>query len=355
MDYDRVPEESPVPNDLCIPLPEATSLRRRYTVRRVTGFDACSITYDGFDYSAHQPISIIEFFPQRLAMRAQSVGTVSPVNRDAGAQFFLGSEAFLNQYQALTHAIGSPNIISVFDAFFENGTAYAVTERACGVTLAEYLCMQKRPLTPGELAYAAVALSDALLIVHSLNILHHAIAPERILLCSDGTVKLTNFCAAHETIRLACDVTQREPFTDIRALGQALYCAFTGAPAPANASAVNPGLMPTLRAMFEGMLAENPALRFTTVFDLRYAASNLDIVPVRPDVTAASIEQFRRYSHAKQTAVPLQTDSKPAQTRAGCGKRPRRIKEARGLLLGICALLAGLTALLILFLWKRHG
>ena len=349
-------DENPGSGGRCIPLPEGTSLRRRYTVRRVTGYDDCSIRYDGFDFKARQPVSILEFFPQRLAMRALPHGTVSPVNRESGALFFLGSEAFLTQYSALTQAIGSPSIISVFDAFFENGTAYAITEQPEGLTLGEYLRMRGRALTQGELAYVANALSDALLIVHSLNTLHHDITAGHILLCTDGTVKLTDFSAAHETVRRGRDVAMREPFEDIRALGKTLCQAFTGAAHSGGTPRRGAEISDTLRLMFERMLTDNAALRFSSVFDLRYAVGSLDVIPERPSVTAAQIADFRsaqRIAAVQALQHRRQTEQPEAAGASGRHSPPSgRSKAAKSRLLafGIGALLIALVATLIVFL-----
>ncbi len=351
-------DENPGTGGRCIPLPEGTSLRRRYTVRRVTGYDDCSIIYDGFDFKARQPVSVLEFFPQRLAMRALSPGTVSPLNRDAGALFFLGSEAFLTQYSALTQAIGSPNIISVFDAFFENGTAYAVTEQAEGLTLSQYLRMRERTLTQGELAYIANALSDALLVVHSLNMLHHDITAEHILLCTDGTVKLIGFCAAHETVRRGRDVVMREPFEDIRTLGKTLCQAFTGMVVSSGSPLRRADVSGALRPMFERMLSDNAALRFSSVFDLRYAVGSLDVMPERPNVTAAQIEDFRsaqRIAVAQAEQRRRQAMQPEAVKTSVRQPQPPGRSKTRLLAFGTGALLIALITVLIVFLITKSA
>ncbi len=329
-------------DEACIPLPKDFHLHRRYTVRRVTGFDNCTIIYDGFDYVAKQPVSIIEFFPRGLAIRAMSSGTVSPANRESGALFFLCSEAFLTQYSGLKQAIGSPNILSVFDAFFENGTAYAIVEPTVGLTLHEYLTMQQAPLTPGELAYITTAMGDALLIVHSLNVLHHCITPESILICTDGTVKLIRFAAAHETLRLGRDLADQGPSVDIRSLGDALRAAvwpqqplqsavkqpqpvLDTQPAPFN-QAVHPQrteeeeshVLSAINAMLERMRTTDATSGFASVFDLRYAVSSLDVPLETPHLSEDQIAQFRqsqrmaREAARQSSRTPAPRDKPPA-------------------------------------------
>ena len=58
-----------------------------------------------------------------LAVRAGENMAVSPKNKACGPLLFLGSEMFYKQYQALTEAKGSDNLVSVYATFFENGTS----------------------------------------------------------------------------------------------------------------------------------------------------------------------------------------------------------------------------------------
>ena len=342
-----------IQEEACIPLPKDFHLHRRYTVRQMTGFDHCTITYDGFDYVAKQPVSIIEFFPQGLAMRAISSGTVSPANRESGALFFLCSEAFLTQYSGLKQAIGSPNILSVFDAFFENGTAYAIVEPTVGLTLHEYLTMRQGPLTPGELVDITTAMGDALLIVHSLNVLHHCITPQSILICTDGTVKLIRFAAAHETLRLGRDLADQGPSVDIRSLGDTLRAAFEQQPSLQTAKQTQPTLRSqpgafaqpapfnqavqpqhtgeaashvhsAINAMLERMRTTDATSGFASVFDLRYAVSSLDVPPETPELSEGQIARFRQSQRmareaarqASRTPVPQDKPSIPPTKRA---------------------------------------
>lgn len=276
----------------CAPLAAGTSLHRRYTVRKVLAQDEGGVLYDAFDCRAHQPVVIEEFFPASVAVRAAGTTAVSPRDRESGELFFIGSEAFLRQYGALTQAIGSPNIVSVFESFFENGTAYAATEPLEGLTLGDYLDMRGGMLTDGELVYILRAVADALLVVHSLNTLHHGVNAQRIVLSTDGTVKLTRFCAGRATVEQRRAVDDAAVWTDIRALGETLYRAYTGrAPDGQRADADMPA---SLKTAFAGMLSDNPAERCGSVFDLRYMAYGADIIPVCPTVGAGEIGAYRR-------------------------------------------------------------
>ena len=274
------------------PLAEGTSLHRRYSVREPLSAHHGTLLYDGFDYVAGQPVAILEYFPSGVAVRAEGETAVSPGGRENGELYFVGMDAFYRQYGKLTETIGSPNVLSIFDVFFENGTAYAITEQPEGIPLSAYLAARGRGLSDGELTYIVRALADALLVVHSCNTLHYGISEDSILLCTDGTVKLIAFAAGDRTVRLRRAVKDDEPWNDIRALGETLYRAYTGME-PVAMAHLDETLPHAFISLFTGMLSERASLRFSSVFDLRYTTESLPVAPARPDVTPRNLQAYR--------------------------------------------------------------
>ena len=327
------------------PLAPGTSLHHRYSVRGLLHADSCVMTYDGFDYVARQPVTILEFFPVEIAARAEASAALSPTGRTHGERYFFGMEAFYRQYDKIKQTIGSPNILSVFDVFFENGTAYAAAERPEGLTLAEYLDMRGEKLSCGELTYILRALADALLIVHSLNILHHGISERSILLCTDGTVKLIGFAAGRRTVEDCRAVRDDEPWSDIRALGETMRRAY----ADTNLSDVAHG---DLDALFYGMLSDNPSLRFSSVFDLRYTADSVEIPPVRPDVTPENIDAYRSRPPQRAMEAPLPGQQRKAEASERTDAEERTQMNAAWAAIAIGALLLALTGVLVWALLK---
>ena len=319
------------------PLPLNANLRRRYAIKNVISAGACSVTYDAFDYIARQNVVVKEYFPRQLALRAEGSDAVSPRNKDCGALYFLGSEAFMRQYGALTQAIGNANIVSVFEAFFENGTAYAVMEKLYGVTLASYLAMHRRPLRLGELARIAPALGDALLIVHSLSILHHSICMDSVYLCLDGTVKLFSFGAARQTLRARHELSEDEPWRDVQALGRTLYEACTGKAPEDGGTAKSAELPAALSGMLTRMTTDDPAQRFASVFDFRHAVVSLDLEPEPFDLTQ---ERIMAYSVEQAELAQRERRLQAAHNRKRERERVRLARRGRLLaLLGAALLL----------------
>lgn len=310
-------------------LPQGSLLKRRYRIESVLGTGASGVTYEAFDTLARRPVAVKEFFPARLCARAADTDTLSPLDRESGTQFFLSSEAFLSQHGALTQAAGSRSVVTVYDAFFENGTSYAVMELLMGVTLAAYMQRVRRRLSAGEAVTLLTELSNALLVVHSLSMLHGDIAPENVFISSDGAVKLFDFGAARETLRQHRAADNTQVTADIRALGRMVCTLLTGRPAPSDPSPLYAFLPTSLASVLERMLTADDSLRFDSVFALLHAVNCLDIPPA-PFVIPAP----RR----EETATPVRRDApadKPRPARSRTRKRARLILVVGGLLLAL--------------------
>jgi len=279
-------------------LPVGTTLHRRYTIDGVLGRGTYGITYFGHDEKTGTPIALKEYFPYSLAERAAQSFALTPKNKACGALFFLGSEMFYRQHLALTDAKGSENLVTVYTAFFENGTSYAVMERLHGVTLERYLQLRRRKLFPDEAMYIAASLADALLVVHSLNSLHYDINARSIFLCTDGAVKLVDFGAAKAGLRARQEVDDTEPWMDIAAIGKTLYESMTGLAVFGDGIQPHANIPPQF---FEFLWQASDSAgyrRIANVFDYRHALACVEIGAICPDVTeedvASAVPQIRK-------------------------------------------------------------
>ncbi len=307
-------------------LPQGSMLRNRYRIGEALGSGDCGITYEAFDMQTRRDVTVKEFFPARLCLRAEDSNTLSPLDRESGTQFFLGSEAFLSQHRALIQAAGSRSIVSVGDAFFENGTSYAVMERLEGVTLSEYMVRVRRRLSAGEAVTLLSELSGALLVVHSLSMLHGDIAPENVFVCTSGAIKLIDFGAAREALRQQRVMDGEQVQTDIRALGRMVCTLITGRPAPSDPSPLYAQMPSPLASVLERMLTSDDKLRFESVFALMHALNCLDISPEPLIIPAPPREEA--------TAIRREeTKDKPRPAISRMHKRARLILITGGLLL----------------------
>jgi serine/threonine protein kinase len=292
-------------------LPAGTMLHRRYAIEGVLARGTYGATYEANDIKLNRRVALKEYFPDALAFREEDGFSLSPRNKACGALFFLGSEMFYRQHLALTDAKGSCNVVTVLNAFFENGTSYAVMERLMGVTLEGYLRLRRRRLTPEEGMFVAASMADALLVVHSLNSLHYDINAQSVFICTDGTVKLIDFGAAKAGLRARHEVDDTEPWLDLGALGKTLYEAMSGRRAHDGEIMPNPNIPAAFYNLLLRMLAQDGAPRFASVFDYRHALACLDVGAACPDVTCEEAASLQRELTVQRTQSAPQ--SGPAQ------------------------------------------
>lgn len=89
-------------------------------------------------------------------------------------------------------AFNHPNIVKIYDYGEYNNLPYIVTEYVKGQTLRDVLDY-KRCFSLNESSSIMLQLCDALIEVHSKNIVHRDIKPQNIYYASDGGIKLGDF------------------------------------------------------------------------------------------------------------------------------------------------------------------
>lgn len=219
-------------------------LNKRYLIGHVIGKGGFGITYLAYDLKLDSKIAIKEYYPMGVAIRNPGSMKVSVSNEQSEESFKSGAEKFYNEAKLVAKFNGNPNIVSVHDFFYENDTVYFTMGYLQGETLKSYL--QRSRLTPGQAVRVMQDISNALLVSHSMNILHRDVSPDNIMLCDDGTIKLLDFGAARQVMAeqsqsLSVILKQgyapleqyqkrgkQGPWTDIYALGATIYNALTG-------------------------------------------------------------------------------------------------------------------------------
>lgn len=230
-------------------LPHGTALGGRYIVGKVLGQGGFGITYIAYDYQEQQLVAVKEYFPDSLASREDRT-TVSPFSGEKGEAFAYGKECFLKEAETLSQFIGHRSIVRVFSYFEENNTAYFAMEYIVGASLLDYIAQRGGSLsfeeTEGVLLPVMVALSQ----IHEKGFIHRDIAPDNIILQSNGEPKLIDFGAARYSLgdrSLSFDIVLKHgyapkeqyarhgrqgPFTDIYAMGATIYKCLTGRTPP---------------------------------------------------------------------------------------------------------------------------
>lgn len=224
-------------------LPRGTRLAKKYILGGVIGRGGFGITYLAYDVKGSKTVVIKEYFPTMLARRERL--KVLPTGGKSAVGFNHGAERFYDEAEMVSRFNGNSSVVSVFECLYENNTAYFAMEYLDGITL-ENRVKRFGPLGREETLYVAEKLTMALVVLHSGRVLHRDVAPDNIMLCRDGRVKLIDFGAARQlvpdgslghTVMIKSGFTPTEQYasqggsderSDIYSLGASLYYAMTG-------------------------------------------------------------------------------------------------------------------------------
>ena len=227
-------------------LPAGTVLDR-YRIDSVIAAGGFGITYLCHHVTLGKPYALKEHFPRQFAYRDSTTMDVLPT--DPGT-FKWALERFVQEGQALARC-SHPNVVAVVDVFEANQTAYMVLGYEEGRSLKTWLDMLGRAPTQAEIDAILRPLLDALSYVHAQGLLHRDIAPDNIMIRSDGKPCLIDFGSARQAMAERSQAmsaliksgysppeqyTQSSrtqgPWSDIYALGATLYRAVTGQTPP---------------------------------------------------------------------------------------------------------------------------
>ena len=230
-------------NDPTILAPGSVLLGK-YIVGKVMGKGGFGITYLAYDITVDRKVAIKEYFPYGVALRAGVSPTVSVSTMENAEAFKLGAEKFYDEAKLVSKFNGNPNIVGVYEFFYENDTVYFAMEYLQGQTLKDHIS-EHGVINAQQALFLAQNVSNALMAAHSANVLHRDISPDNIILCDDGSVKLIDFGAARQVLAehsqsfsvilkpgfAPLEQYQKKgnqgPWSDIYALGTTLYFSLT--------------------------------------------------------------------------------------------------------------------------------
>ena len=176
-------------------MPPGSILAGKYLVGKTIGYGGFGVTYVGYDLALERKVAIKEYLPGEFSTRVPGQEQVTIYGGEKSEQFASGIEKFLDEARRLAQFENIEGIVSVFDSFEANGTAYIVMEYVDGVTLKEKLKQEGR-LSVEEALGIILPITAALKEVHKAGILHRDIAPDNIMIGTDGKVRLIDFGAA---------------------------------------------------------------------------------------------------------------------------------------------------------------
>jgi len=238
-------QPKPASSTNLLALPEGTELVGDYQIKRVLGAGGFGITYLAEEVALGRLVTIKEYFPADFAAR---VGTInaSPRSEGCAEDFKWGLDRFISEAKTLARFV-HPNIVGVYRYFLANDTGYMVIAFEEGASFKSWLARLKRAPRQAELDRILAPLLDALEFVHKANFLHRDIAPDNIIIRTDGSPVLIDFGSARGEMishsrtvsalvkpgyspyeQYATTASKQGPWTDIYALGATLYHAITG-------------------------------------------------------------------------------------------------------------------------------
>lgn len=227
---------------------KGTVLQNRYLIGDVIGFGGFGITYIAFDYSNNKAVAIKEYYPRGVAGRI-SGNKVSRLSTDGGVLFEEGRVRFIQEAKNLVRFNYLPGIVSIFDFFETNNTAYIVMELLDGYNVKQII--QKKGTPKIEFIYRmAEDICSVLGVIHAGGIIHRDISADNIFICRTGEFKLIDFGAARQSFMLNLKSSELilkkgyapveqynvkgniGPWTDIYALAVTMYIILTGRSIP---------------------------------------------------------------------------------------------------------------------------
>ena len=223
---------------------------------------------------------------------------------------FAEDEDFARRFRqeaAAAANLASPYIVNVYDWGQDHGTYFIVMEYVRGSDLKSAV-KQRGAINQRKVAEIGAQVCQALVVAHSQDIIHRDIKPQNIMVQPDGNVKVMDFGIARAKNSLAektgnvlgtahyispeqAQGKDLTPASDIYSLGVVLYEAATGKlpfdgpdavsvalmqvqDEPMRPRDVKPELDVNLESIIMKAMSKNPALRYTTVQEMKVALND---------------------------------------------------------------------------------
>jgi len=282
----------------------------RYQIGMLLGKGGFGATYLGWDHKLAVRVAVKEFLPFGVVQRGSNGLGIEIVSGDRES-YQLGLERFLGEARTLARFRSFQNVVSVFDFFPANGTAYIIMEFISGQTLKAYLRSRpghRLPLIEGWLIFRG--LLEALRELHDQGLLHRDVSPDNVMLTERHSVKLLDFGAArqvmmHATQKMSVIVKpgyapyeqylengNQGPWSDLYAAAATFYQMLTGEKPPdaLQRMASDDLAPPSRRGVKLGPRAEQALMRALAVrADARFSTVDAFMVEMAADMPDAAI------------------------------------------------------------------
>jgi serine/threonine protein kinase len=147
-------------------------INNRYKVTNILGHGGMSDVFEARDIIFRRPVAIKIIKPE-FADKAENI-----IRFENEARF--------------SSALNHPNIIKIYDYNYYDNLPYIVNEYVKGQTLRDALDFKRR-FSTREACHIMLQICDAVIYIHSKNIIHRDIKPQNIYYDANGEVKLGDF------------------------------------------------------------------------------------------------------------------------------------------------------------------
>jgi len=166
-----------------------------FRIRRIIGKGGFSLIYLAENEDTHKAVAIKEYLPQRYGKRTGS-GPVTYIDQASRPSFLKGLRLFYQESRVLAE-LNHPNIVTVFNCFRANNTAYLIMDHKPGKNLGRYVKQRAGNLSSQFLMTVFPPLLDALTEIHKHNHLHLDFKPSNVHLQPGGDPLLLDFGAVY--------------------------------------------------------------------------------------------------------------------------------------------------------------
>ena len=173
-------------------VPKQTTLADRYIVGKGVEMDGEGLSYIGYDTVKETKVYIRELYPSNFCTR---------MNDFTKVQVFPNSENlfkgllidFLKYFRSIARLRNLPALMSVYDIFEENNTAYIICEWIDGTQLDKYISAKGGFLNWEEAKIMFMPLLSSLSHMEAYGIRHLGICPQNIIVTPENKLRLTGF------------------------------------------------------------------------------------------------------------------------------------------------------------------
>lgn len=236
-------EQSDIPKEKFHLYPR-TILSNRYMIGHVCGSGGFGITYKAWDMQLNEIVAVKELFPAGMVQRAPGKSEII-IFGSKQSEFEKEKDHFLREARTMAKFPENDNVVSVYNFFEENNTAYIVMEYLDGISLKDYLKQNGGKFDLNTALEIEKEVLNGLKSIHAMKIVHRDISADNIMLTINNKIKLFDFGAAHlssdddltRTIVVKKGYAPQEqyrqkskqgPYTDVYAAGALFYLMLTG-------------------------------------------------------------------------------------------------------------------------------